>query len=159
MTFIIKPITSEIRSAVTEKVTESWRSPYVVSMGVLRDTREQPGFAAMAEKEPVGYVFYSIADNDCEITVLESLVERRGIGGALINAVIEAAKENGCRRVWLVTTNDNIHAIRFYQRFGMSLRTVHINSMDAARKLKPEIPLTGDNDIPIAHEFEFELYI
>ena len=97
-----------------------------------------------------------IIEKDCEITVLESVYEGRGIGGALINEVIRVAREASCHRVWLVTTNDNTHAIRFYQRFGFALREVLINAMDEARNLKPQIPATGNDDIPIAHEFEFE---
>ena len=98
-------------------------------------------------------------NGDCEITVLQSLCEKHGIGGALIRSVMRVAKEAGCRRVWLITTNDNIHAIRFYQRFGFALLEVRINAMDEARKLKPQIPLTGNDGIPIAHEFVFEIQI
>jgi len=77
----------------------------------------------------------------------------------LINTVIQKAKEAYCDRVWLITTNDNTGAIRFYQRFGFSLRAVHIDSMDKARILKPQIPLTGNDEIPLKHEFEFEFII
>ena len=104
-------------------------------------------------------VTYRIEGDECEIVTLNSLQERRGIGTALINAVIDVAKANSCRRLWLITTNDNTRAIRFYQRFGFSLRAVHINAMDEARKLKPSIPLVGNDDIPIQHEFEFEIML
>jgi ribosomal protein S18 acetylase RimI-like enzyme len=115
------------------------------------------GFAAVCNGEVVGYILYHIADNGCEITVLGSLHERRGVGNALVNTVIHEAKEAGCSRVWLITTNDNTHAIRFYQRFGFSLLAVHINAMEEARKLKPQIPMSGNDNLPISHEFEFEL--
>ena len=81
------------------------------------------------------------------------------LGKGLINAVVDAAKGAACRRVWLVTTNDNTHAIRFYQRLGFDLRAVHMNAMEEARKLKSQIPLTGYDDIPLKHEFEFEILL
>jgi len=98
-----------------------------------------------------GFVVYAPwrASHECEIAVLESLRQRAGVGGALINAVIQKAKSADCRRVWLITTNDNTLAIRFYQRFGFELRAVHINAMEQSRRLKPQIPMVGADGIPI----------
>jgi len=73
--------------------------------------------------------------------------------------VIGIAKENHCRRIWLVTTNDNTHAISFYQRFGFSLRDVHINALEKSPALKPTIPLVGFDNIPLQHDFEFEIML
>jgi ribosomal protein S18 acetylase RimI-like enzyme len=75
----------------------------------------------------------------------------------LINNVIEKAKKCNCMRVWLITTNDNTHALRFYQKRGFEWVGFYKNSMDDSRKLKPEIPELGDDNIPIKHEIEFEL--
>ena len=159
ITFSIEPVEG-YREFVDGQIIESWSGPHIVSKGTLHDTRTHNGFAAINEEsEVVGYILYNIVDTDCEITVLESLCERQGIGGALINAVTETAKEAGCTRTWLITTNDNTHAIRFYQRFGFTLRAVHIDAVDEARKLKPQIPLTGNDGIPLTHEFEFEMRI
>ena len=149
----------ETRPFVDAQIAKSWAGPFVVSRGVLHDTRCQPGFVARAGEDVLGYILYEIAGGDCEITVVESLREGCGVGRALIDAVIEQAKRAGCGRVWLVTTNDNTYAIRFYQRIGFSLHAVHINAMEQARKLKPQIPLTGNDGIAIAHEFEFELRV
>jgi len=73
--------------------------------------------------------------------------------------VIGIAKENHCRRIWLVTTNDNTPAISFYQRVGFSLRDVHINALEKSRELKPSIPLVGFDNIPLQHDFEFEIML
>ena len=115
----------------------------MVSKRVVHDTRTHPGFVAIEKDTVVGYVRYNIAEKDCEITVLESLHAVRGIGSVLINKVLHIAKESACLRVWLITTNANIHAIRFYQKFGSELRAMYINTIEEARKLKPQIPLTG----------------
>ena len=155
--FSIETITGSHRAFVDKQIVESWGAPYVASRGKLHDTRTQPGFVAMMEGGIAGYILYDISNNECEITALESLHEKQGIGSALIKAVIRRAKESGCNRTWLITTNDNTNAIRFYQRIGFALKAVHINAMEISRKLKPQIPLTGCDGIPIAHEFEFEL--
>ena len=154
--YSIKPISDSIRNIVTAQIIENWAGPFVVSMGTLHDTRLLAGFVALEDGEVLGYTLYNIADSDCEIVVLESLRENQGIGSMLVSKVVEIAHSADCGRVWLVTTNDNIRAIRFYQRIGFSLRAVHINSIEQSRKLKPQIPLTGFDGIPIKHEFEFE---
>jgi len=157
--FALVPIAPEHRATIDAQIAASWSGPLIVSRGVLHDTREQEGFAAVADGAVVGFVLYHIADGECELTVLESMCEKQGIGGALIHTAAEAAKKAGCRRIWLVTTNDNTHAIRFYQRRGLSLCAVHWDAMDEARVLKPQIPLLGEDDIPLRHEFEFEMRI
>ena len=157
--FSIEIISNAYRAFVDMQVAQSWGGPYVVSRSTAHDTRMQPGFVAVEKGNVVGYVLYNVIGTDCEITVLESLHARRGIGSALINEVISIAKELACQRVWLITTNDNIHAIRFYQRRGFELAAVYIDVMEEARRLKPQIPLTGNEDIPIKHEFEFEMNI
>jgi len=62
-----------------------------------------------------------------------------------------------CPRLWLVTTNDNVDALRFYQRRGFCLVCVHRGAVDHSRAhLKPEIPLAGNNRIPLRDELELE---
>ncbi|MDR3085108.1 MAG: GNAT family N-acetyltransferase [Christensenellaceae bacterium] len=145
------------RSAIDRQVAESWGGPFIITRGVRHDARLLPGFAAVEDDEFIGYALYRIEKDACELMVLESLLQHRGVGSALIEAVLRAAGEKGCSRVWLITTNDNLHAIRFYQRFGFDLRAVHIGALDLSRKLKPQIPLWGEDELLIAHEFEFEI--
>lgn len=64
-----------------------------------------------------------------------------------------------CYVVVLITTNDNINAIRFYQKRGFDMAHLFHNALDVSRKLKPEIPLIGENSIPLQHEIEFERFI
>jgi GNAT superfamily N-acetyltransferase len=93
----------------------------------------------------------------CEIVTLNSLVE--GVGTVLLSAVRTVAMSSKCRRVWLITTNDNLHALRFYQRNGFSLVALHRNALDLSRRLKPEIPLTGQDGIPLRDELELEVLL
>ena len=154
--FNIVPISEAHRKVVNDYIAENWAGPYIVTRGKLIDTRTNSGFVAVDDKGILGYALYNIANGECEITVLESLSENQGIGNALVETIIQKALHEGCTRIWLITTNDNIRAIRFYQRIGFKLCAVHINALEESRKLKPQIPLTGYDEIPIAHEFEFE---
>jgi len=154
--FRIEAIADTYRDFVDKQIADSWGGPFIASRGVLHDTRTHPGFVVCGDEGILGYILYHIKGMNCEITVLESLRERQGVGKALVNAVIQEAINVGCCRVWLITTNDNTHAIRFYQRIGFTLKAVHIGTMEQARKLKPQIPLLGCDDIPIMHEFEFQ---
>ena len=154
--FTIEAISETYKSAVNEYITKNWAGPFIVTKGNIIDTRYNPGFVAINDSCIIGYVLYNIVGNDCEITVLESMLENQGVGNALVKTVIEKAILEGCTRIWLITTNDNTRAIRFYQRIGFNLHAVHINAIKESRKLKPQIPQTGYDDIPIAHEFEFE---
>ncbi len=79
-----------------------------------------------------------------------------GIGTALIDAVTKVALQAGCWRVWLITTNDNLHALGFYQKRGFVLVALYRNAIEASRKLKPQIPLVGNDGLPIRDELELE---
>lgn len=153
--FSISPISPEQRPAINAQIAVEWAGPVIVSRGVAYDTSCAPGFMAVDGSTLYGYALYNIVRDQCELLVLQSIIENQGAGSALINAVIDAARAAGCARVWLITTNDNIHAIRFYQRFGFELDAVHIGAIEQSRRLKPSIPLLGCDGIPIRHEFEF----
>jgi GNAT superfamily N-acetyltransferase len=103
----------------------------------------------------IGLVTSNINGEDCEIVTLDSKVNNLGLGTRLINKVIDEAKMNKCKRVWLITTNDNTNAIRFYQKRGFEWIGFYKDAMQESRKLKPEIPKLGNDDIPIKHEIEF----
>jgi N-acetylglutamate synthase-like GNAT family acetyltransferase len=107
----------------------------------------------------IGLVTYHIVDDACEIVSLDSLRPGIGIGTALLDAVAQAARAEECRRVWLVTTNDNLDALGFYQKRGFSLVAVHRCSVERARVLKPEIPLVGQGGIPLRDAIELELLL
>lgn len=117
------------------------------------------GFYLREGKSILGLITYLVYENILEITSLDSLRENQGIGSKLVETVINEAKERNLQKVILITTNDNINAIRFYQKRGFDMAHLFRNAMDAARKLKPEIPMIGENSIPLRHEIEFERLI
>lgn len=138
---------------------EHWHSAMVVSRGRAHYADRLPAFVALSGPKRVGLVTYRIDDNQCEIVTLNSIHEAIGVGTALIKAVRSVAVANSCRRLWLITTNDNLQALHFYRRNGFSLVARHRNAVERSRKLKPEIPLIGMDGIPIRDEMELEMIL
>ena len=156
---LIRPINEADKEWITSFLVEHWGSTGAVTHGRLFFVNEKPGFAAIKDDKPMGLITYELLGDECEITTLNSLVEQKGIGTALINAVKDIALQAGCRRIFVITPNDNTHAIRFYQRYGFTIATIYPNSMEEARKIKPEIPLTGNDGILLRDEIEFEIHL
>ena len=153
----VRRIEAGDRQWAGEVLTRSWGSTRVVSRGRLRDAQDLPGFVAGLGDERVGLLTWSVEGDDCEVVTLNSLAERRGVGRALLAAAAEEATALGCRRLWLITTNDNLPALRFYQRLGWDLVPLHRGAVDEARRLKPEISHVGLDGIALRHELELEL--
>ena len=147
------------RVRVNAILVERWGAPIVVSRGVRHDMRELPTLVADEDGEIAGVLTYAPGEHQVEVVSIDALRQSRGIGTALLDAVVDVALANGWRRLWLVTTNDNTRALRFYQRRGWDLVAVHRGAIGESRRLKPQIPQTGDDDIPIKHELELELVL
>ena len=154
--FIISEIQPEDKSLISNFISENWESTKSVSKGKIHDVTILNGFICKKDNQIIGLITVDICGKDCEIVTLDSKVQNSGLGTKLINQVIERVKLKGCKRVWLITTNDNINAIRFYQNRGFEWVGFYKDSMQKSRQLKPEIPETGFDDIPIKHEVEFE---
>lgn len=145
---------------VVEHLIATWGSTVVASRGRLHDLRELPALAIRGHHRLVGVAFYAIEDGECELVALDSLEPGIGVGTELLRAVVARARKEGCRRLWLVTTNDNTRAMRFYQQHGMRLAAAYPGAVDEARAtLKREIPVAGDGGILIHDEIEFELLL
>ncbi|MDD5087535.1 MAG: GNAT family N-acetyltransferase [bacterium] len=153
---VIEPLTASFRPWTEWVLTEFWGAPRVVTRGRLHHAESLPGFIARLGGEPVGLVTYRIEADECEIVTLNSLHEGIGVGTALTRAVLGAARAAGSRRVWLITTNDNLPALGFYQRQGFTLRAVYPGAIAESRRLKPDIPERGWRDLPIRDEIELE---
>jgi len=157
--FSIRPTTEEDHDLITAFMVELWGAEIVVSRGVVYKPAVLPGFIAIQSEVPVGLLTYHIDGTDCEIVTLNSLRKELGIGSALIDAACQVAVEADCDRVWFITTNDNLNMLGFSQRRGFELVAVHRGAIAESRKLKPQIPLIGANDIPIRDEIELELLL
>jgi ribosomal protein S18 acetylase RimI-like enzyme len=129
----------------------------MVSRGTLHHADTLPGFVGLHEGVPVGVLNYKVVGSEMEVVTLYTSVHGKGVGSALLEAARQAAYRTRCRRLWLITTNDNLPAIDFYRRRGMKLVAIHKGALSESRKLKPEIPLFGLQGRPITDELEFEL--
>lgn len=153
----IKPLTEEDRFWVSTFTTEQWGAPRVVMRGHVYEVEQLPGFKAVQQDKNIGLITYRLHGDECEIVTLNSLVEGMGIGTELLKAVMQKAASSKCKRIWTITTNDNVTALRFYQTRGFVLAALHRNALEKSRELKPEIPTHGHDDIPIRDEIELEI--
>jgi N-acetylglutamate synthase-like GNAT family acetyltransferase len=156
-TYHIRPVLEDDKVWVSQLIREHWGSEIVVVHQVVYTPAELPGFIVVQGDQRMGLITYQIQENECEIVSLNSLNPSVGIGTSLLEAVVNNAREEGCQRVWLITTNDNIQALRFYQKRGFQLVAIHRNAVDESRKIKPEMPILGENGIPIRDEIELEM--
>lgn len=154
--FQIHEINEQLRDRVIDLIIKNWGSTIMVSKGRIHHMDRLPGYVAMVDNNILGLITYNIDNEECEIVSLDSFLEKQGIGGRLLEEVIKKAKDNNLKRVWLITTNDNTNAIRFYQKRGFNMVALYLNAVDKARKIKPEIPYYGFDGIRIMHEIEFE---
>ena len=155
----IRPIQTGDKSWIIHLIKDCWFSDTIVAHGTVYSPHDLPGFIAVQGKKNVGLITYQIEGDQCEIVSLNSIQPSLGIGTILLHAVITIAQQKKCQRVWLVTTNDNMNALRFYQKRGFSLFAIHRNELEHSRKLKPEIPMVGENDIPLRDEIELEMIL
>ena len=171
--FTIRPLERSDREWVAHFLDERWGTTQIVSRGKAVYGHLLPGFMAErggaaaeddiseedAVAENIGLITVHIGEKECEITTLDSLDESMGVGSALVEAVEIWAQEAGIERLWLVTTNDNLEALKFWQKRGYELVSVHRNAIADARRIKPQIPITGLNGITIRDEIELEKLI
>lgn len=129
----------------------------MVVHGACIDLGTADGWYACEGGDMLGLITYRISDDEMEILSLDSIRENCGTGTALLNRALSEARARRLRRVKLITTNDNLRAMQFYQKRGFDMIKLHHNALEQSRKLKPEIPLIGDNGIPLRHEIEFEM--
>jgi len=147
-------INEQNRSDVRLFFMEQWgSSEMVISTGVY-DCAKLDGILVKEEQRIVGLITFEIQGKVCEIVSLDSLIEGKGIGSHLVMEVERIAKGAGCSEVKLITTNDNLHALGFYQKRGYMLARLYPNAVELARQRKPSIPLIGKDGIPIRDEIK-----
>jgi ribosomal protein S18 acetylase RimI-like enzyme len=153
----VTPVTDADRDWMREILSERWGGAVMFRCGMSHDASLLPGFVAREGDGCLGLVTYRLEERECEVVTLDALSQWAGIGTALLRAVEEKAAEAGCRRIWLVTSNDNVDALRFYQRRGYHIAAVRRGAIDGTRtREKPSIPLTGCYGIPIRDEILVE---
>ena len=154
----IVPVDSAPRDALDAFIRRAWHADFVVAHGERIRPADLAGFIALDGNEVVGHAGYRFGADGCELVAIVVEPRRAGIGSALMDAVIAAARAGGAHRLWLTTTNDNMDALRFYQKRGFRLVALRPGVVEEARRrLKPDLPTTGSYDIPMRDELDLEL--
>jgi ribosomal protein S18 acetylase RimI-like enzyme len=152
----VRPREPADRAAVEAFLTR-WNALRAARRGVLERPLDHPAVIAEEDERLLGVLTYVIDGSQCEVLTLHVDEPGRGVGTALIAAVKDIAARAGCARLWVITTNDNVDALRFYQRRGFRLAALHAGAVDESRaRLKPEIPTVGDHGIPLRDELELD---
>ena len=141
------------RNQINEFIRQQWYTTTMIIRGKEIDMTKTEGFYVREGENIVGLITYIVYGSVLEILSLDSLRENQGIGTKLVETVIEEAKDRKLQKIVL------INAIRFYQKRGFDMANLFRDAVTAARKKKSEIPLIGENSIPLRHEIEFELVL
>ncbi|MEM7026211.1 MAG: GNAT family N-acetyltransferase [Pseudomonadota bacterium] len=132
--------------------SEELGGPVLVSSGSLHDLRHCPAVVVSEGAERAGFLVYRVAGDMLEILAIKAVRPRLGAGSALMDEAERIAELSRCREICLTTTNDNLDALRFYQRRGFAVRAYHIGGFREILRLKgsdtDQVPL-GLHGIPI----------
>lgn len=135
----------------------NWGSDFIISRGKIHKPENLEGFIAEENGEKVGLATIFVENDEMELITIDSLKQGKGIGKMLLDEAINMAKERKLKRLWLITTNDNLNALKFYQKNGFHLVKIYPNAITKSRKIKPQIPEIGENEIPLRDEIELEI--
>lgn len=136
---------------------DNWGSDFIVSRGKIQKPENLRGVIAEENGEKVGLATIHIENNEMELVTIDSLKPGKGIGTIILNEVVNVAKKENVRRLWLIATNDNMNALKFYQKNNFHLVKIYPNALEESRKIKPEIPEIGEDGIPLRDEIELEI--
>jgi GNAT superfamily N-acetyltransferase len=161
--FTIRPIEPRDLTWIRAELVRNWTSTTICSRGRWFDADALPGFVAIADNgvDRIGLLTHTPLPGepggDCEVITLSTIQQGRGAGAALLERAVRAARAAGCRRLFLTTSNDNLNALRFYQKRGWRIVAVHPGMIDFARATHAAIPLVGEHGVPLRDEIELEM--
>ena len=153
----VRPLDGGERPWLRELLTLRWGGEDVHGRGRSWRPGELDALVAVERGERIGVATFVVDGEEAELVTLDALAQGRGAGRALIDAVAAVAREAGASRLRVMTTNDNLRALRLYQRAGFRLEALRAGAVDVARELKPSIPATGLDGIPIRDELDLVL--
>ena len=152
----IQKIEAQDQPFISEIMRQYWGADLIVVHGDIYRSSNMGGLKAVKEDEIVGFLHYEINAGECEILTLISLDQGQGVATKLITAVEQVAIGQNCQQMSVITTNDNLHALGFYQRQGYRLAALYPRQVEVSRTIKPSIPALGENKIPIRDEIRLE---
>jgi len=155
----IRQKTSKDSSTIKKFMIENWGGRMLFIRGKEYYPENMEGFLAEENNKIIGFLIYENQGNKYEIIVFEVFEKFKGIGTLLLNALKKLVKDKNLTKLVVMTTNDDLDALRFYQRRGFKICGININAIEKSRKFKPSIPMTGDYNIPIRDEIYLEMEI
>ena len=156
---IYSEIQTENRNEIRKFIKSHWGSEKIVTHSIVYYPADLNGYFAKHHNKIVGLVTFTTSEEKIELISLNSEIENKGIATQLIKLVEEYAVKNCIKKLALFTTNDNLNAIKFYQKRGFTHTETFYNAVDECRKIKPEIPKLAENGIEIKDELRFEKFI
>ena len=151
----------EVRASTLEEIEADWREftggPPVV--GVLREYQPSDVEGIVWRDLDIGrtgVVTWWIDGERAEITSVHAEPPGGGTGTRVMDAAEEELRRCGVKVVVLATTNDNTRALNFYIKRGYRLVRLHLDAMDRVREVKPGVPLTGREGVPLQDMWELE---
>ena len=151
---VVRTVIESDRPTVEWLTTQLWGAPEVVVHDGVFYPAALPGFIAERAGRIAGLLTYDVRPGVLEIVTINAMDQHTGIGTMLLEAIRAEAKRRGCHEITLTTTNDNLGALRFYQRRGFRLTALRPGAVDRSRLRKPEIPRMGDYGIPLRDEID-----
>jgi GNAT superfamily N-acetyltransferase len=153
----VRPIGDADREEIAQLLTERWGSAHIVTRARTHEAGTLPGFVARDDAGAfLGATTLSVEHRDCEIVTIDAVTEGRGVGTNMLAEAERWAKDQGCDRMWLVTTNANLRALYFYQIRGYRIIAVHRDAVVHSRELQPDLPQVAANGIHMLDELELE---
>jgi N-acetylglutamate synthase-like GNAT family acetyltransferase len=156
MNYRIRKTTNDDINKLEEIVKNSWGSSIIVTKRKQHHVKDLLGYVVEEKDKIIAYGLYEIRKRQCEIIVLEAIDRGKGYGRIILDKIVDHAKKDNCKKIWLITTNDNISALKYWQKAGFCISNIKPGEMVNYRTIKPEIPLIGEYGIKIMDEIEME---
>jgi ribosomal protein S18 acetylase RimI-like enzyme len=155
---VVRELRGDEEAWLRGTLRERWGEELIVGRGHVWRPEELSGLVAVnASGERAGLATYAVSGEVAELVTLDALQTGVGVGSRLLDAVAAAARGAGARRLIVMSTNDNLRALRLYQRAGFRLTELRPGAVDESRIVKPSIPVVGHDGIPIRDELDLML--
>lgn len=137
---IVRPCEDADRQAVLDLFERDFGSTRVSAFEAEHALVDVPALVATVKDGLLaGALAYRIDGEALQMLALatDPMWQRSGVGGHLVARAEVLAREAGCRRAVLVTSNDNLPALYFYQRQHYRVAAVAIGSLVARAAGRP----------------------
>jgi GNAT superfamily N-acetyltransferase len=152
----IKPVP---RERLTELLTMRWPDQNMFVGGRFVAPEDVEGIGAFTGERLHGMATWLVHGHIMHIVAVNAFTEMRGVGARLVDAVIAHGRAAGMALLRASISNDNLVALRFYQKRGFRVTGLNRGMFDLMRHTKPSIPLVGLDGIPMHDEFELEFHL